>query len=297
MSPKHHTTLCDTDVPAELSGLLLLDWVVEKYEPTHMIAMFSGGHDSLVATHVASRHPSLSFACHINTGIGVEETREFVRETTKALHIPFKEYTAEGNRDRNGDADPQRIEDFIFEHGFPGPPQHYRMYQRLKERPLRHMIRELDRRPEDRTILVTGVRAEESVRRTAHVDRVQVWEGTKLWVAPIWDMSKRDVNDYVDDHELPRNPVVANLHMSGECLCGAYAHDGELGELELFYPEVAAHIKRLEAECQERGFPWGWEERPPKWWDRVSRGEQILPEVAEFLCTSCNHRHGEQAHG
>lgn len=56
------------------------------------------------------------------------------------------------------------------------------------------------------------------------------------------------------------NEVTDFLHMSGECLCGAYAHPGELQEIEMWYPAVAAEIRALEKEAAERGIPqctWG----------------------------------------
>ena len=54
---------------------------------------------------------------------------------------------------------------------------------------------------------------------------------------------------------VPRSPVVDRIHKSGECLCGAYASEGEIEELSFWYPEYAAYIKGLPA-AKER--PWGW---------------------------------------
>jgi hypothetical protein len=51
--------------------------------------------------------------------------------------------------------------------------------------------------------------------------------------------------------------------MSGECLCGAFAHKDELAEVEMFFPDVAAQIRELEVEVAAAGHPakickWGW---------------------------------------
>ena len=276
--------------PAHLAGHALIDWACNKWSVSHVVGLFSGGHDSLVATHLASLHPAFSFACHINTGIGVEQTRQFVRDTCAAWGVELREYRAEDYIGADGEPSPQRYTDFVLEHGFPGPAQHHRMYQRLKERPLRHMIRDLNRKRGEKVLLVTGVRADESVRRTAHVDQVQIWEGTKLWVAPIWNMTKRDTNNYIKRHGLQRNPVVDALHMSGECLCGAYAHRGEFDELAFWYPDAANEIRLIENEAAKRGMPWRWEDKPPKWHTAKGYGQMLLLD-AGMLCSTCTHNH------
>ena len=55
----------------EAKALGVLDQSMTRYEPSHLFAMFSGGHDSLTATRIASKHPNFSAAVHINTGIGI----------------------------------------------------------------------------------------------------------------------------------------------------------------------------------------------------------------------------------
>lgn len=267
----------------------VLQQAVEQYDPKYIIAMFSGGHDSLVATHVAMQHPRFSFAAHMNTGIGIEQTREFVRDTCEAWGIELREYRADEYVRADGKRDPQCYEDIVTEYGFPGPGQHQKMYIRLKERPLTQMIRDLDRNRMDRVLLVTGVRSDESTRRIAHVEPIQKW-GSKIWVAPIWDWTKRDCNEYIREHSLKRNWVSDILHMSGECLCGAYAHDGELDEIRTWFPETAAKIERIQERVMQR-FPWGWEDGPPDWWVPHKNGQEFIPGLEpQILCTGCAHR-------
>lgn len=58
---------------------------------------------------------------HCNTGIGVEATRDFVRETCRTLRCPLIEYKATENVDGNGRSDPQIYERMVLDFGFPGP--------------------------------------------------------------------------------------------------------------------------------------------------------------------------------
>lgn len=250
------------------SANAVLDEALALHGASHTFGLFSGGHDSLVSTHLASQHASFSGVGNMNTTIGIEETRQFVRDTCErqgwALHV------------HQG---PKTYREVILEHGFPGPGGHIYMYSWLKERALRKLIREHKQHRRDRIGLVTGVRVAESRRRMGHVEPI-VREGVKVWIAPIWDWTDDDKNAYIDAHQLQRNPVVANLCMSGECLCGAFAHEGELAELAVFYPSVAAEIRDLMAEAKAAGVHDRWGERPP-------------PKLKQNMCTQCELKLGD----
>lgn len=232
---------------SESRSLDLISEAVDRYKPRAVVALFSGGDDSLTATTIASKHPAFTTAAHMNTGIGVEATREFVRETCKRMGWPLREMRAK----EDAGQDYRRL---VMERGFPGRGHHQKMYDRLKERPLRILIRSLKEKRRDKIMLVTGVRSMESVRRMGHVAPVQV-EGVKLWVAPIHDWDKPACLAYLADQGMPRNPVSCEMHMSGECLCGAFAHDGELEEWRFFRPEVAHEIDTLQEEVRLHGKP------------------------------------------
>jgi 3'-phosphoadenosine 5'-phosphosulfate sulfotransferase (PAPS reductase)/FAD synthetase len=280
-----------------LSGIQLINKVVEDYNPKYVIAMFSGGHDSVTATHIASQHPRVDFAAHINTGIGIEQTRDFVRNTCSEWGIELKEYFAEKYVRGDGIPDPQTYEDLVMGYGFPGPAKHLKMYNRLKEKPWRQLHRELKRDREHKVMYVSGVRKQESKLRKKRVTQLQIWEGTKLIVAPIWDFSKTKVGKYMADNNLKRNPVVDMLHMSGECLCGAYAKPGELEELRDWgFDEVVAQIEGLEKKVMKL-HPWKWGSGgPPEWVKQAAEGQLGMEGIApdnypEFLCTSCAFSH------
>ena len=75
--------------------LRVIDQAVNEYQPVATYALFSGGHDSLTSTAIAARHATFAAAVHINTGIGIEQTREFVRETCRANGWPLIELHSE----------------------------------------------------------------------------------------------------------------------------------------------------------------------------------------------------------
>ena len=238
--------------PRVKSALAIIDHAVAEFSPSHIFGMFSGGHDSLCATHIASLHPKFSGAVHINTTIGIEETREFVRETAKVLGWPLTEYVP-----------PVSYRDIILRDGFPGPGAHRYMYIRLKERCMDRLIREHKTKHNDRILLVTGVRLQESKRRMGHVEAIKR-EKCRVWTAPILDWSADDKLEHIAEYNLPQNTVVKTMCMSGECLCGAFAEPDELEQIKTFYPKTAAVIEGLQFEAARAGVHAKWGKRPPR---------------------------------
>ncbi len=116
----------------------------------------------------------------------------------------------------------------VLANGFPGPGFHKRMYQRLKERAIRLLVKQHKRTRRGKVLIASGLRRDESVRRMGYRNREVNFVGCQMWVNPIFWWTKQDVYDYIKKHNLLRNPVAKILGMSGECLCGAFAHPGEL---------------------------------------------------------------------
>lgn len=259
-----------------------------RFNPVAVIGLFSGGHDSAAANliaHAAGADASL----HINTGIGVEQTREYVRRTCADRQWKLYEYNAVENTKKDGTPDPQIYADIVRKDGFPGPFMHRKMYNRLKQRQLERFERDIRATPKSPVIYISGIRSDESKRRKMHLASDKETglnrKGRQIFLAPIHDWSKRDCAECMTHFNQPRNEVVDLIHKSGECLCGAFAKPGELAELKCWFPETAKIIEDLEKEVMTK-FPWGWESKPPKWWAGYLAGQQEL--FNQPLCTNCN---------
>ncbi len=260
-----------------LSAAVTLTTAYQRHSPSHVFALFSGGHDSLTATSCAmwwGRESGVPvIAVHINTTIGIEETHDFVRETCEREKWPLIELTP-----------PVDYETLVLERGFPGPFHHTKMYNRLKERCLKQLLRDHKQGHGDHIMLVSGIRTDESVRRMRHVERIQK-DGAIIWAAAIHDWSKFDCMDYLEWKGLPLNPVVQTYHHSGECLCGAFARPGELDEIAMWYPKTAERIRELERKVEAAGHhACVWGTRPPN-----VHADQIrmFSVNAGPLCSSC----------
>jgi len=165
--------------------------------------------------------------------------------------------------------------DYVWR-GFPGPAAHRIMYQRLKEHALYQVRRQFigagRRGRAGQIAYVAGTRWSESGRRWRNANEIDT-DGAVVWVSPIVHWTEGHLAEYRERHRctanhehaehrlchpdaLPLSEVSEHLHMSGDCLCGAFAHPGELDEIEFFYPEVAARIRALETQTVAAGIPW-----------------------------------------
>ena len=250
----------------------------DRFAVALSFALFSGGHDSLCATHYAMTRGYASEVVHVNTGIGIEETREFVRETCREHGWTLNELHP-----------PVSYDELVVEHGFPGPAGHTLMYRHLKERALAAFARERKPKRGAPFVYVSGVRRQESSRRM-HAQVQEFQHAPKLgwtWRAVIVDWTKADCNAYIERHGLRRNPVADLLHMSGECLCGSFAAPGEREEIRQWFPATDARIAELEQRVRDAGHPaCRWGVRPPN----VHRLQTKLDFGDEMLCQSCPSR-------
>lgn len=233
----------------------LLAAVKAEHAKTHTITaslgLFSGGNDSTTFMHLL--RDEFGSAVHINTGIGIAETRRYVAETCQGWHLPLGVHQPPVG---------SRYRDLVLRMGFPGPASHLLMYRNLKERALREVRRQYvsDHRSE-RVLFVAGMRYFESDRRSRNTEETHR-DGSVVWCSPLMWWTDRHMAEYRERFDVPRNEVSAHIHMSGECLCGSYAAPGELEMIRFFYPETAAEIDALAAEARAARVPCLWGERP-----------------------------------
>jgi 3'-phosphoadenosine 5'-phosphosulfate sulfotransferase (PAPS reductase)/FAD synthetase len=226
---------------------------------------------------------------HIDTGIGIPETQQFVIKVCQQYDWPLRIVRAMNCG--------QDYEQLVTERGFPGPNHHTKMYNRLKERPIAKVMRE---HKGGRVAFISGIRKHESARRARITNGECQREGRRVWIAPFFNLTDEDMEAYREMHNLPKNPVKELLCMSGECLCGAYAKPNELKEIETFFPAVGKRLRELEKRVAAAGFPWGWDEQPPAWWGKRKAAEKAgqadafeaeAEEAIQMLCTSCQYKH------
>jgi len=262
----------------------LVDEALDRANPDHVLLAYSGGEDSVILAHLM--HERAGMVVHVNTGIAIPDTLAHVRAVTSAWGSELTEARPDDRyedlvlgRTVTQDGEPALL-------GFPGPALHATMYQRLKERALDRVRRQLVARRGRRRgrsgeiIQMAGMRWAESKRRFRNASEFDP-DGAVTWVSPIVWWTDGHMKEYRAryrcrlDHQhaphrlctpgaLPLNEVTQHLHMSGDCLCGAFAKEGEIWGLEMFYPDAAGRIHELEKTAEKQGnIPrqrcrWGW---------------------------------------
>jgi 3'-phosphoadenosine 5'-phosphosulfate sulfotransferase (PAPS reductase)/FAD synthetase len=250
-----------------------------QYRPAAVFVGFSGGGDSLLCLHLMRKYyPAKAF--HANTGIGIEATRQFCRDYCKKHSVKFVEIRAKEDCGQDYDQ-------MVIEQGFPGPAMHGKMYQRLKERPIRELHRRYKQRRGGKIMMLTGIRYDESQVRAGYKDRIIDVVNGVVWVNPVYFFSGQEKYDWLNDHGIERNPVSEIIGMSGECLCGAFASKGELEMVRLIEPETAERIEALQERVYEAGHRWPWHGKPLKTHILEKHGQQNM-----FFCHGCGKKNG-----
>jgi 3'-phosphoadenosine 5'-phosphosulfate sulfotransferase (PAPS reductase)/FAD synthetase len=275
----------------------IINRAIETHEPTHIFGLFSGGDDSLTVTHFAREKLGtlMDAVVNIHTGIALPEAIAHVDRTCEQLKWPLLRYHA---KDLGQD-----YEQLVLAYGFPGPDHHTKMFNRLKERALRALTRDY---PGGNIMLISGLRKQESGRRMRLKSEAIQKDGRRVWCAPFFYWSNDEVRAYRESRlsHVPKNPAKEYLCMSGECLCGAYARKGELAQIEAFFPEMGAYLRDLERRVRANGFPWGWDESPPKWWSDMKLAEKFgqadafedeRDDEIQMLCSSCEFKKENEA--
>lgn len=243
-------------------------------------ALFSGGYDSLVATHFAMTNDLADAVVHLDTETGIPENQQYVEDVCEEfgwdLRIEGPEMT---------------LEEFAKKWGFPGVGTHSWIYRWLKEKPLKRVAGDCENEP----VYWTGVRTHESERRMAQVEGLVGEHEKWTWASPIFDFTDDDISEYMEEYDLPKNDVVETIHRSGECYCGAFAYrDEELVMLQAHYPEHFERIKEVEKEVQNE---IGTDEKYCYWGHdgisehqlRTMRAVEGLESSDMMLCQECEN--------
>lgn len=140
------------------------------------VCLFSGGGDSTAVLHYALAHDYADEAAFVDTGTALPGVREHVEQVCAGWGVPLTVWEA-------GDEYERMVLNPRF--GFPGPGQHPRAYQRLKERQLRKLVASRKTHPRDRVLFVSGVRRHESKRRASRPAVAR--QGATVWANPLTD--------------------------------------------------------------------------------------------------------------
>lgn len=254
-----------------------------------VVGMFSGGNDSTTVVHM--HRDRLTHVGMANTLVGVEETRQYVRDTTASFGLPLIEKSSPRWEDS--------YEAHVLAHGFPGRGKHPLIYQRIKQRAFRAIRSDalaqagLTGRT-GRVVLVMGRRRTESEKRSDVPELER--DGSIVYASTIVNWTKMDLNTYrLMEGSVPRNQVSDLCHMSAECLCGCYAKTGEREAISAWYPEPFRDVIgpledaiRDREDIPEYAKTWGWSADPALNDASRVKSAKKARRPAGYACETCD---------
>ncbi|MGH2666102.1 hypothetical protein [Flavobacterium sp.] len=284
----------------------IFEYAIKKSKPDVIIALVSGGDDSIAAMTVAKLVGNIDYVVHVDTTVGIQAVTDFVKDYVKDPLIIAR-------------TNEETYEELVLEHGFPGPGQHQTMYIKLKERALRLVQRRFQlegsfcridgktahkreipliyhpnhtdieclvvKKPERRIMYISGGRKDESIRRMGTVKEFHK-EGNQYWCSIIANWSKQDIYELQKSENLQRSPTSKILGRSGECNCGSYGFIEEVQEMEHFFPNDpnVKMIIRLQKELQSKGHKYCN-------YGHGRQNKQIVSDpkekIVQHLCSTC----------
>lgn len=267
----------------------ILTEAIELYRPRQIVCLFSGGYDSMVATHLAHRLdtggvPMSVWA--IDTKLSADGWADYVSSVAEELQ--FKDFSIYDNQ--RGFA---QFVMWVTGHGCPYTlGMHGRAYHRLKERGIEaiHMLYKVARH--DKTLFVSGMRRAESANRADMPEYSRKGTQNICFVAPVIHWSDEDIAQYRIENDLPDNHFYGTVRGSGDCQCN-WGNFIDYEVLEHFSPKLAAGNVALLDSISREHHGYGWDGVPPV---TVHPDQMSLLEddsCGPFLCSNCSRRSGK----
>jgi len=227
---------------------------VKEYSIRSLVIGFSGGKDSLCATHYTlselSDLPELLkptiYVVHVDTTVALPGVQDYVKEVCNRFNWPLVLLRPEKD-----------FETEVQSKGMPSMRRRWCCFY-LKLKPFMDFTAKL---PPQRAE-ITGLRRAESIRRSKMKEVFYNRKGHVWKYAPIIDWSDDDIKHYIRKHNLPTSPVSKLIGHSGECLCGVFASVKSLNIIKANYPDFFNRFVELEKQFRSGGAAFFLHNKP-----------------------------------
>jgi len=268
------------------------------YKPYAICVMLSGGDDSLTVLALANYLDiPIDYIIHGNTGTGLPEATEFVRDLAKKQKGEYLEGNAKSD-----------YEKYVTRKGFfgQGKRAHSYAYHILKANQFRSLISSnIRKRKRGRNVLLlNGVRIDESENRADNyantIYRNDPAAKSNIWTNLIHYWTKKNCLEFLEAEGVERSPVSICLGRSGECMCGTMQSMADRTAAAKFNPDWGKWLDKLERHVVlDKKFPWRWGSTIPKTWNLEKHGQTSLFQNCDLsfmpACTGCKRRNKESS--
>jgi len=282
--------------PIERTPEEIMGEVIEKGFDSFYVG-YSGGKDSGIALDFIAKNYPKQFkgVLYCDTGIGTKATIDFVKSWCKdhnyPLHILVATDVKRVRESKYGEiGDSFGYEAMVLNFGFPGVANHNITMSQLKMYSIKKFCT-AKKKAGEKPIVISGVRRKESTRRSrrkSYQNYINA-DGSTWFCCPLYFKSNDWVMKYWITANIKRSPVYETMHISGDCLCGCFAKEEELGLLKMFHPEVYEEIKRIEKLIPQKGSDvakkyctWGNH-------NQSTLGVEAQDDIEGMVCTECFH--------
>ena len=261
----------------------------------------SGGKDSMSACAIAHQYHPLDGIILVDTTIVARKGNHkpsYIAAKTFAnkLNVPFICIKAKENLKKGFDyvnsieeyGIGKVVENYVKKYGFPHRSNHNEVYRYLKEKALIGFVMSRTE-PKQRIAYISGSRRNESERRLKNAQLIGIDDVTPrlIWIAPVYFWSTAEAFKYTRDNNYKISESYKTLHLSGDCLCGAFSKKGEENLIDMFYPDSVNQIVDLEnvANKKHKGRKhWGNGESM-----KVAKSQRKLTETnkGRWICADC----------
>lgn len=221
---------------------------VQEYAIKSVACCFSGGKDSLVATHLvmttlADREDIDKFALFANTGIMLPTAEPFVIDVCQTYGWTLK--IVNGNFFENAQTK-----------GMPRMKHRWCCHV-CKIDPMQEVIKHLKPQRAE----VTGLRRDESEKRSK-LNQIYYKRKVPSWAyAPIIAWTEKQVLRYIRKNNLPMPPHY-RLGLHETCMCGVFSNRKQMEILKAQFPELWRKILDLEASFRKGGAAFYFKNKP-----------------------------------
>lgn len=231
----------------------ILTRAIDEWEPRAIVALFSGGYDSAIVTHLSHSLDTHGLPIHvwsIDTKMAADGWHDYVWSVADMFGWDFVIYDNEKGF--------QQFFTLVAHIGCPWSRKlHTNVYQKLKERGIDAIHMLYKEKVSDKTLFISGMRRAESDFRKSAPEAARVGHSNKIFVAPIVHWSNEECDLYRVENGLPDNPFYGTVKGSGDCQCN-WGDFIDMDTLRKYSPELAAGnvaiIDRLSKDLH--GFGW-----------------------------------------
>jgi len=263
----------------------ILTSAIKEWQPVALVSLFSGGYDSMIATHILHRldtHGLDIDVWAIDTQLAADGWHSYVRSVANGLGWNFQIYD---NKKGFG-----QFVQSVTQKGCPRTKKmHTFVFQKLKERGFDAILMMNKTKRSDKVLFVSGMRRAESDDRKNADEVSRIGKSNKIFTAPIVHWTNEECDWYRIENNLPDNPFYDTVKGSGDCQCN-WGNFITMRMLQKHSPKLASGNVSLIDKISRNLHGYGWDGAIEGQTEMFKNFDGEATLTSPFLCAGCSRR-------